>query len=141
MAGQVHGLIASTSALTTVGGIMWYNDTNKVTNAGDTILGAGIANTDSIILHQGQGNYAASLCRAYNGGGYKDWYLPRQDDLFKLYLNQAVIGGFTGNFVGGYWSSTETSISTAFAGNFTAGIAIPNNVKFWQYLVRAVRTF
>lgn len=103
-----HGLIAATADLSS--GIKWSNTTNVITSATGTAIGTGLANTNTIITSQGATatNYAAGLARAYAGGGYNDWYLPSKDELNKLYLNKAAIGGLTGTF---YWSSTEGSTS------------------------------
>ena len=73
--------------------------------AAGTAIGTGLANTIAIINVQGNiGGYAAKLCRDYRGGGYTDWYLPSTDELFLLFLNQTIVGGFVRDI---YWSSSE----------------------------------
>ncbi len=103
-AGVPHGLIAATSDQST--GIIWAIAAYQSTAVGGTgtAFGTGSTNTDSIIAQNGAGiTYAAGLARAYNGGGYTDWYLPSRDELNKLYINSGTIGGF----IDMYWSSSE----------------------------------
>jgi hypothetical protein len=145
-----HGLIAATSDQSR--SIDWdiltefYNFTQG-TNRGaiGTAIGTGFSNTNTIIASQGKiaSIYAAGLARAYNGGGYTDWYLPSKEELNKLYLNRVAIGGFISDSYGNYWSSTENQ-------------APPNNSAWLQYFenggqqsfekdikinVRAIRSF
>ncbi|WP_339627173.1 DUF1566 domain-containing protein, partial [uncultured Winogradskyella sp.] len=90
-------------------------------------------------------NYAAGIARAYNGGGFTDWFLPSKDELKQMSLNRNTInnsattnGGV--NFSGGsgsYWSSTETG-SSAWALFFGNGHEQPFN-KNTSRNVRAVR--
>jgi len=107
VAGQTHGLIAAIADQNDVQWATepyWYIPVPGIS----TDIGTGSANTDKIIAQNGAGSiYAAGLARAYNGGGYSDWYLPSRDELNKLYLNRVAIGGFattTGPF---YWSSSD----------------------------------
>jgi hypothetical protein len=69
--------------------------------------------------------------------GYSDWYLPSKDELNKLYLNRASIGGFVNT---GYWSSSETSTTNAWLQSFFTGAQISNE-KFYGNYVRAIRAF
>jgi hypothetical protein len=147
-----HGLIAATSDQST--GIRWWNGSNTVTGATAQALGTGLTNTNTIIASQGgtPTSYAAGLARAYNGGGYTDWYLPSIDELRKLHMNQVAIGGFvvdagpSVNYY--YWSSSENDGSlnnNAWFQSFSpyerygggAGAQTKNNL----YYVRAVRSF
>ena len=131
-----HGLIAATADQST--GIQWWNGTfilcNPVRNDGVPI---GRINTDSIISKQGQGNYAATICAQYLGGGFGDWYLPSKYELNLLYLQKDVVGGFA-NY--GYWSSTEIGIDVAWAQDLGNGGENPD-IKAATYYVRAVRAF
>jgi hypothetical protein len=141
--GGAHGLIAATTDLGT--GIRWYNGSYSITGAAGTAIGTGFANTRSIINSQGgtATSYAAGLARAYNGGGYTDWYLPSIDELGELYINKATIGGFTTVFeTGRYWSSTEeleTNLDAKYK-DFFDGL-VEKNTKTFQYRVRAIRSF
>ena len=51
-------------------------------------------------------------------GGYSDWYVPSKDELNKLYVNQAAIGGFTSDR---YWSSSESAADGAWHEGFNDG--------------------
>ena len=131
-----HGLIAAPEDQSA--GIQWYNDsTYVVTGAMDSIVGKGKNNTNKIIAVQGNGNYAAKICRDLVLNGYHDWYLPSIYELEILYKNREAIGGF---FVACYWSSTESSKYSAWPHPFKYGVQVSgfkNNI----YRVRAVRTF
>ena len=77
------------------------------------------------------------------GGGYRDWYLPSKDELNKLYLNRAAIGGFQ---VAHYRSSTEASDGIFPQGNtwvqtFDAGGHQAEDGKSTPRPMRAVRSF
>jgi hypothetical protein len=64
-------------------------------------------------------------------------YLPSRDELNKLFLSKAAIGGFSGN---DYWSSSEVSSTLAISQSFSSGTQ-HNNVKAASYCVRAIRAF
>ena len=85
-----------------------------------TGIGTGSANTDAIIAQPGETGSAAELCRAYTGGGKTDWFLPSYFELSKLYLQNAVVGGFPniGTF---YWSSSESDTAQAIFVDFLSG--------------------
>lgn len=141
VAGETHGLIAATEDQSA--GIQWAIADYYSTQIGGTgtILGTGSANTDKIIDQNGTGeSYAAGLARAYNGGGYNDWYLPSIDELHKLYLNRVAIGGFVTNNQGSYWSSSEYLNSRALYEAFSVGESWQRN-KSSTARVRAVRSF
>ena len=104
----------------------------------DTTLGSGSANTTRIMLQNGPGSYAASVARAYNGGGYSDWYLPSLGELYELYLNQPVFGGLSS--VNYYWSSSESSATTAWVQTVYPGFEAAYG-KAVAIGVRAVRSF
>lgn len=132
-----HGLIAATSDQST--GIQWYNGFLITTGATGTAIGTGLANTNAIVSSQGATatNYAAGLARAYNGGGYIDWYLPSKDELNKLYQNRIAVGGFTGI---NYWSSSE--LDSNLAANHYFIIDTQNYLsKNVANYVRAIRAF
>ena len=122
-------------------GIIWaivaYQETAV---PGGTLLtiGSGSANTDKIIDQNGEGStYAAGLARAYNGGGYNDWFLPSINELNKLYNNRTAIGGFTDY---GYWSSSEFYADYAWGQGFFSGGQY-GDAKHSTGRVRAVRAF
>lgn len=138
VAGEHHGLIAATANQSE--GIIWaiaaYQNT-EVTGTLSTI-GSGSVNTDKIIVQNGEDStYAAGLARAYNGGGYSDWFLPSKDELEKLYINRGAIDGFADNY---YWSSSEYDADDAWYQYFSNGDQ--DYCYKSNYLrVRAVRAF
>jgi hypothetical protein len=139
VAGETHGLIVSSGDLSGMG-IQWWNGSYVTTGATGTGLGTGSANTDAIIAAQGATatSYAAGLARAYTGGGHSDWYLPSKDELNKVYVNRATIGGSFDLLV--YWTSSEASGVSAYSQSFSNGHAA-GEVKQDLQGVRAVRSF
>ena len=131
-----HGLIAAPSDQSTSANIVWWNG-SYVTSATGRAIGTGLANTNTIIAAQGSGTYAASICRSLTLTGYSDWYLPSEDELNTLYLNQTAIGGFASAY---YWSSSENYYSNAWYQYFASG-AQNYNDKANTHYVRAVRAF
>lgn len=139
--GQQHGLIAALADQS--GPMQWWDgdptDSSVIMPATSTVLGYGRSNTYNVINVLGSGT-AAYLCATYNGGGYSDWYLPSQDELNKLYLNQALIGNFA-SYV--YWSSScNKPFGQLCAGcqSFTYG-TIFDYLTTYSNRVRAVRSF
>jgi len=135
VSGQTHGIIAATSDQSA--GIQWYNGSYITTGATGTALGTGNTNTNTIVYAQGGGSYAAKLCYDLVLNGYSDWYLPSKDELAKLYLNRAAVGGFVG---ARYWSSSEFSSDYALTFHFIIGVAY-FDFKDDAWRVRAVRAF
>ena len=137
-----HGIIAAPSDQSTA--IQWYNGSYVTTSAtGTTAIGTGNANTTAIVNSLGTtgsyGSYAAKLCSDLVLNGYSDWYLPSKDELNKLYINQALVGGFANNY---YWSSTEIGNFYAWFQYFNNGFQDVYGFKKLSLLyVRAVRAF
>jgi hypothetical protein len=105
-------------------------------------IGTGYANTLNIV---GQGNStsatsAAAYCDNLTYGGFVDWFLPSQEELDRIYayLKLNNIGDL--NSVS-YWSSTETSSSTAAAQDFSDGYKGVGFAKSLSQYVRPVRSF
>jgi uncharacterized repeat protein (TIGR02543 family) len=148
VAGETRGLIAAAADQDGVSGITWAIEAYQSTAVTGTLttLGSGLANTNLIVSQNGAGiTYAAGLARAYDGGGYSDWYLPSQDELNKLYLNQSAIGGFAAGaappFPGGYyWSSSEQDAGSALCQRFDTTDHGPAN-KTAPMHVRPIRAF
>lgn len=135
-----HGLVAALEDQG--GGCMWAVGMYQAVAVGGTLtaVGTGAANTDVIIAEIGAGTgYAAGLARAYRGGGYADWYLPSKDELNKLYLNRAAIGGFSDS--DDYWSSSEYDGMHACDQWFLDGTQYDDSLKTDADNVRAVRSF
>jgi hypothetical protein len=139
VAGQTHGLIAAPADQSR--GIKWIPGTMTVVINLSTGLGSGKANTEAIVARLGSGTYAAKLCYDLVLEGYDDWYLPSYDELYKVYLNKDLIGGFsTVHDTFGYWSSYMDASSDVYSLMFYDGNwARPFQTAF-QY-VRAIRSF
>ena len=147
VAGETHGLIAAVADQSS--GIRWYKGSYSTTGATATAIGAGSANTDTIITVQGatETSYAAGLARAYTGGGYTDWFLPSKDELIKMYLkkgdiNTTALANGGSNFATVYyWSSTEAGKYDAWIKFFSNANSQGFGDKSFTYNVRAVRAF
>ncbi len=144
-----HGLIAAVADQTPAdSGIRWATEPywyTDVPGARGMAIGTGGANTDAIIAQNRVGTtYAAGLARAYTGGGYSDWYLPSRDELSKLYVNRAAIGGFTtaASDWPWYWSSTQETGFPGLAWYLSFGDGyLYRGIKSDTNRVRAVRAF
>ena len=127
-------------------GIQWYNGVNTTTNATATAIGSGAANTTAIIDNQGptETDYAAGLARAFNGGGFSDWFLPSKGELSAMFQNKETLNTTISNNGGqifqnsAYWSSTEIDSEFARAVGFGNGSS-PSYYKYSNAHVRAVR--
>jgi len=146
VAGETHGLIAA--VVNQSSGKRWYNGTYTATGATATAIGTGSANTTTIIAEQGATAtpYAAGLARAYDGGGYTNWFLPSKDELNKMYQNKSTINttalansGSSFSF-DWYWSSSEGDSNYAWGQSFNSGTQA-NDGKDFTNTVRAVRAF
>jgi uncharacterized repeat protein (TIGR02543 family) len=118
---------------------------------GGTLLtiGSGSANTEKIVVQNGEGStYAAGLARACTESGYDDWFLPSKNELDKMWVNlrkgtdennviYTPVGGFADKH---YWSSSESSAYRAWIQYFYYGYQI-NGDKYDDFPVRAVRAF
>lgn len=134
-----HGLIAATQDIGE--GLftykVWSNGSNVVTHSTAIAIYKGSSNTDKIINVQGSGDYAAADCRAYNGGGYTDWYLPSKRETVLLRKNAAAAGlTLSAN---GYFTSSEVDANTAYC--VSVGPYIFALDKSIPASVRAVRAF
>jgi hypothetical protein len=140
LAGETHGLIASSSDLSTY--TDWKNNGGFTDIATGTGIGTGLANTNAIISsHGSSATYAAGFARAYNGGGYTDWYLPSRDELYKMHIS---IGQGANNIANmrseTYWSSSQSDSYQAYY-MFAQNGSITTIWKDWGKAVRAIRTF
>ena len=133
VSGETHGLIAAPSDQSS--GKKW-GCYGMLVSGTSTALGTGAANTSIVSATCGSDN-AASLSGGLVLNGYSDWYLPSINELNKLYINRASIGGFTTSF---YWSSSDANSFNALLINFGAGTTSSLNKNDPHY-VRAIRSF
>ena len=146
VAGEIHGLTAAIVDQSSA--IQWSNSYDYITLYGEAI-GSGSSNTDAIISNQGapEISYAAGLARAYNGGGYTDWFLPSKYELFKMCLNKAAINttavanGGSNFSASWYWSSSQTDYNRAVQYFFNSTCTLDAYFTGTEYAVRAVRAF
>jgi hypothetical protein len=148
--GVEHGLIASLTDLST--GIQWTTPAFYSVLIGPTAQSSinGLANTNAIVAQAGAGTtYAAGLCKAYNAGGFTDWYLPATWELNQCYNAAMIVNELLGNTNGFqssnittsyYWSSTENFNFRAWSQYFFNGVT-DSNTKNVSNAVRAVRRF
>jgi hypothetical protein len=135
VAGETHGLIAAPSDQST--GALWGCNGTLISGADGTVIGTGNQNTIDIVTGCSEAGIAAKICYDLVLNGYSDWYLPGIDELTKLYLNKAAIGGFASLR---YWSSSEDSGGYAWSKEFTSGNGGPT-YKTYSWAVRAIRAF
>jgi hypothetical protein len=148
-AGVEHGLIASLTDLSS--GIPWTTPAFLDIEIGPTAQSKrdGLANTNAIVAQAGAGtSYAAGLCKAYNAGGFTDWYLPAWWELNQCYNSAIIINevlgdtnGFQYYIYSFYWSSTEEFNTNAYSHSFDFGYEYISSNKGADRLVRAVRRF
>ena len=129
------GLIAAPSDQSTAA--PWGCYGTGISGADGTAVGTGNQNTIDIEAGCATVGIAADICANLTLGGYSDWFLPSKDELNQMYLNKAVIGGFTGGF---YWSSTEYDHNEAWEQYFYDG-GQNYHLKANAFYVRAVRAF
>ena len=134
VAGQTHGLIATTSNQST--GAQWGCSGTSIAGT-STALGTGLANTTAIVNGCSTSGIAARICNDLVSGGYSDWYLPSITELQKLYNNSALIGGFISYY---YLSSSQISSTNVYGINFSDGFTYTLSKTSALY-VRAIRKF
>ena len=133
--GEVHGIIASLSDQST--GIEWGCRDVLITGTSSNI-GEGQSNTIRISTRCNESNIAANLAGNYALNGYNDWFLPSLNELVILYENKDLIGGFVDDR---YWSSSESSATSARFVNFETGATNLVSSKDLSYRVRLIRFF
>jgi hypothetical protein len=133
---------------------VWSGDTSNAigSTAQGTEIGTGHANTTAIIFQNDTAGKAATVSRAYRGGGKTDWFLPSQLELnqlcryaWNLTVNNAAetCTGVTGTIRTGfslidYWSSSEYNASLTRYHYFGDG-GQANYAKSLVLYVRPVR--
>ncbi|MEY4141557.1 MAG: hypothetical protein RL110_929 [Bacteroidota bacterium] len=125
------------------GNAVWAFNNNTITTS--LALGAGPANTLSIVQQLGPANPPYAAFTAYNyPSGSNGWSLPSRDELMKmrenLYLNQ--LGNFTAD--ARYWSSSQDTNfpDNAWAVKMTSNASnTASYAKSNAYKVRAIRRY
>ena len=148
-AGVEHGLIASLTDLSS--GIPWTTPAFQQIEIGPAAQSNkdGLANTNAIVAQAGAGtSYAAGLCKAYNAGGFTDWYLPAKWELHQCYNSVIIVNevlgdtnGFQSYIYSLYWTSTEDFDTVAYTQSFDDAYSYFAGYKSSNKLVRAVRRF
>lgn len=128
--------------------VIWGCYGQRINGANGVNIFDGLQNTLDIVANCAEQKIAARLCYDLILNGYDDWYLPSRSELYTLYENKALIGGFIDGsemFPSYYWSSTQanTGISSAFGMNFSGiyGGISGGNAKEDPASVRAIRQF
>jgi hypothetical protein len=144
--GVEHGLIASLTDLSA--GIQWTTPAFQSALIGSAAQSYtdGLTNTNAIVAQAGVGtDYAAGLCKSYNGGGYNDWYLPSVWELYQFINSSVIIKEVLGvnNVLNSilYWNSTEKYNNSTIMPFFFSGYINNGFNKSDIYYVRAVRRF
>jgi hypothetical protein len=135
VAGEVHGLIAAPSDHAIEA--EWGCSGTNIMGAEGTDLGTGNQNTIDIIAGCPTVGIAARVCGELVLGGYMDWYLPSKNELNKLYLNKALIGGFDSIY---YTSSSEVNSIDRWVTEFLNGVPFIDG-KIYLNSFRPVRSF
>ncbi|GFO75082.1 trimeric autotransporter adhesin [Bathymodiolus platifrons methanotrophic gill symbiont] len=123
-----HGLETSPVQIKAV---EWGCHGTKVVDAGDSSIGAGKANTDAVIAEACDSYFSGDTTgfdalRDYKVGGFKDWYVPSEFELHKIY---EVLGvhkvlersDYAWRYPQFFWSSTEADYEFSYAQNLMTG--------------------
>ncbi len=144
---NTHGLIAD---IADKPGTFQWSAINTTTGA--TLNGAykgqntGTFNTAKILATGITTYAAASACATSTSQGYSDWYLPSIMELGVMYNERmtieetAIANGGSAFVLAQYWSSTESSLSSAW--NFLFGDGYQFTItKGGAFAVRCIRAF
>jgi len=136
-AGQTNCMIPGTS--TKRPECLWALNTTTAIGTTSTVIGAGYANTAAMIAQSNVAGRAATVARAFQGGGKTDWSLPSKDELNQMYLQRNVLGisAFGSMY---FWSSSEDDASRAWRQSFLDGTQNSSNKLFPSH-VNPVRAF
>ena len=115
-----------------------------------TAIGTGATNTTNIINEYSNSGTAsaAGFARAYNGGGFNDWFLPstlEQDALVSYFIEKYPASGGWSDWGGirsnNYWSSSQHNGNKAKQRSFNTGTSPVNNNKGNAVRVIPIRAF
>jgi hypothetical protein len=134
--GGKHGIVTSTMDRSTR--IQSQSVTSTVTNTVTNRIDGGKLNTERINANKRAEDDNVQIYSSYQDSYYSDWYLPSKYELSLLYLNRAVLGGYT-NFAKG-WSTTEDSRVNAWFKSFATGGSFSNGKDDVVY-IRVHRRF
>ena len=118
--------------------LAWSANTTTLVTGTSRTFGTGSANTTLIIAQNSTAGYAATASRAYNGGGYTDWFLGDYGQHVQMWANKAYIGGYP-SFPGYHWASSNTSATIADI--FTINGGNTSSGKGALQYVRPIRAF
>lgn len=123
-------------------GLRWScsGEAADLPGADGTAIGTGAQNTADMIAACPADDTAASVCDDLVVGPYDDWFLPSRDELQLMYTNLKNNGNKGNLHANNYWSSTESSTSTAYYVFFATGSAAMDD-KTDPNRIRAVRAF
>jgi hypothetical protein len=109
-----------------------------------TALGTGKANTDLILATCATRPIAASLAKAYNGGGFNDWYLPSSGE-WSYISATASYNLVNSNGYNDYYTSSQSNATSAntvwVTGGYIGGSSGSKTGDTYAYRVRAIRDF
>ena len=160
-AGQTNCAIAGSSTVDPKCG--WSGNTTNSVSTTTALIGSGYANTSAMIAQSSGGNTAgkaATVSRAYQGGGKTDWFLPSKDELNQMckwqrgvdWISDATVcrGGVlnSGRGASGFsadvhWSSTEDAQYDAWFQYFNNGLQGKDyfSRKSSEFYIRPARAF
>ena len=81
----------------------WSGNTSSSIGTTGTGIGEGYPNTSKMINQSSTKGKAATVARAFQGGGKTDWHLPSKDEAYQMHLQKYIVGTFSnGTSVNGY---------------------------------------
>ena len=93
----------------------WGCDSSLISGADGAAIGTGEQNTADILAGCATLGIAARLADGYSNSGDSDWFLPSPDELNKMYVKRALVGGFS---IHSYWSSRESDQDYSYTQDF-----------------------
>ena len=115
----------------------WGCQGTPISGADGLAIGDGAQNTRDIVAGCTDAGIAAKRADDLVLGDHSDWFLPSNDELNQMYIQQTAIGGFSADY---YWSSSEFDGSNAWIQDFNDGNQFYGNKNYAGY-VRPVRAF
>lgn len=113
--------------------VVWATKSGSAVTVGDTELGIGTGEANTVQMVKKSDAGAAMECTAKSFGGYCDWYLPSLDELQEMRTS----GKVTLSEI--FWSSSESNTTNAWAVD-ASGNAVSTS-KGTSCAVRAIRSF